>query len=84
MWWVETHHLSLLKLKNMRIKDLIEHLQQFDSELPIVLVHTDHTDWTYKWEPNILDVYVEKNVYIDNGDSEIEYPESLIISCTPW
>lgn len=68
------------------VKDLIKHLQQFNPELPVVLTHTDHTDWTYNWDLSLDGVNGEKDIYLDeDSDSEDpDYPECVIISCTPW
>lgn len=68
------------------VKDLIEHLQQFNPELPVVLTHTDHTDWTYNWDLSLGCVNEEKDICLDEDpDNEVDdYPECVTISCTPW
>ena len=68
------------------VKDLIEHLQKLNPELPIVLTHTDHTDWTYNWELSLESVNEEKDICLDEDENEEvnEYPECVVISCTPW
>lgn len=72
----------------MTVQQLIEHLQTFDPELPVILSHTDHTDWTYTWKLSFDDVEKEEDIYLDSDDDddsdEPDYTEGLVINCTPW
>lgn len=68
------------------VEDLIKHLQQFDPKLPVVLEHTDHTNWTYTWNLNLFNIDEEKDVSVDE-EEEIDiddYPKAVVIQCTPW
>jgi hypothetical protein len=70
----------------MTVKELIEHLNQFDSEAKVIFTHLDHTDWLYKVDMNEWDItsgdeeddedfYDENDNYI--GPKVVEFGLSL-------
>jgi hypothetical protein len=66
----------------MTVQELINHLQQFDSNTPIVIQHIDHTDWNYTWDLEINSIYEDEDVYDEDGD--LDYPKAIVINATPW
>ena len=52
----------------MTVKELINHLQQFDSESKVMFSHVDHTDWNYKIEMTEHDVYTDDIIWEDISD----------------
>ena len=68
------------------VKESINKLQKVDQNLPVILTHTDHTDFTYTWELRLDDIKVEKDIYIEFNDEgeEVDYKKGVVISCTPW
>jgi hypothetical protein len=66
----------------MTVQELINHLQQFDSNTPIVIQHIDHTDWNYTWNLETNSVYEDEDVYDEDG--ELDYPKAIVINATPW
>ena len=66
----------------MTVQELINHLQQFDSNTPIVIQHIDHTDWNYTWDLETNSVYKDEDVYDEDG--ELDYPKAIVINATPW
>jgi len=54
----------------MTVKELINHLQQFDSESKVMFSHVDHTDWNYKIEMTEHDVYTDDMLSDDYDDDE--------------
>ena len=58
--------------KDMKVKDLIEKLKQFDPELNVVGSCIDHTDYTCKTK--IIDVSIG-DPYDDNGFSSVDNSE---------
>ena len=66
----------------MTVQELINHLQQFDSNTPIVIQHIDHTDWNYTWDLETNSVYEDEDVYDQYG--ELDYPKAIVINATPW
>jgi hypothetical protein len=66
----------------MTVQELINHLQQFDSNTPIVIQHIDHTDWNYTWDLETNSVYEDEDVYDQYG--ELDYPKAIVINATLW
>jgi hypothetical protein len=51
----------------MTVKELINHLQQFESEAEVMFSHTDHTDFLYKIN------FYEEDVTLGDVISDEEY-----------
>jgi hypothetical protein len=66
----------------MTVQELINHLQKFDSNTPIVIQHIDHTDWNYTWDLEADSVYEDTDV--SDEDGEIDYPKAIVINAMPW
>ena len=72
----------------MTVKELINHLQQFDSETKVMFSHLDDTDFLYKVDLNKEDVvlgdvvsdhYDEDNELFDDEDNYIG-PEVVLFN----
>ena len=66
----------------MTVKELINHLQQFNQDLPVVIEHIDHTEWNYTWDLESRSVYEDKDVSDEDGD--LEYPKAVVINGCPF
>jgi len=70
----------------MTVQELINHLQQFNSETKVVFSHTDHTDWTYKIEMCEDDIFLgdmrEADNYEDDFDEEDFDEEEEVVEFT--
>jgi hypothetical protein len=65
----------------MTVKELINHLQQFNQDLPVVIEHLT-PEWNYTWDLESRVVYEDKEVSNDDGD--LEYPKAVVINGCPF
>ena len=59
----------------MTVQELITHLQQVENkELPVIIAHTDHTDYTYLFgmEDDEISIGTESEIYGDDGEEITE------------
>jgi hypothetical protein len=74
------NHVYLLKLKIMKVKELIELLQNFDQDKTVILRHDDHTDWTYTTELDSTSID-EDDWYDEDSDTK---ENVVVIDCRFW
>jgi hypothetical protein len=66
----------------MTVKELINHLQQFESETKVMFSHLDHTDYMYKLDLREEDV-VLGDVVSDHYDEDNELWDDEDNYCGP-
>jgi hypothetical protein len=62
----------------MTVQELINHLQQFNSETKVVFYHTDHTDWTYKIEMYEDGIFLGDMREADNYEDDFDEEEEVV------
>ena len=55
----------------MNVKELIEHLGQFNPETKVMFSHTDDTDFLYKVNMSVNDVYTGTVLSDDECDEDL-------------
>jgi hypothetical protein len=67
----------------MTVKELINHLQQFESEAEVMFSHTDHTDFLYKVNFYEEDVTLGDVLSDEDYDGESDFFDEEDNYCGP-
>jgi hypothetical protein len=67
----------------MTVKELINHLQQFESEAEVMFSHTDHTDFLYKINFYEEDVVLGDVISDDPYDGDSDFFDDEDNYCGP-
>jgi hypothetical protein len=55
----------------MNVQELINHLQQFNPNTQVMFSHNDHTDFLYKTNMSVNDVYIGTVLSDDECDEDL-------------
>ena len=64
----------------MTVQELINHLQQFNPNTQVMFSHTDHTDFLYKINMSVNDVYTGNDDEYSIGDEDLFDSDGMILN----